>query len=134
MAEAITGLVGAAFGALTTMLGAALSEKRQARRENRNWLRDQRSAAYDGALRHLLRAANLRSESNGGRGAAVLRQEHQREWFDDLVQAQFWLRTAIRHCDTAQLDRHLTPVKSFGRAVLEVLNLQMPCCAWRLAA
>ncbi|MFG2895007.1 hypothetical protein [Streptomyces sp. NPDC048248] len=105
MAEAIIGLVGAVFGALTTMLGAALSEKRQARREDRKWLRDQRAAAYNGALRHLLRAANLRSEFAGGRGAAVLKQEHQREWFDDLVQAQFWLHTATRHCDTAQLDR-----------------------------
>lgn len=105
MAAAIIGLVGALLGALTTMLGAALSERRQARREDGKWRRDQRTAAYDGALRHLLRAANLRSEFAGGNGAAVLRQEHQREWFDDLVQAQFSLHAATRHCEPAQLGR-----------------------------
>ncbi|WP_306319881.1 MULTISPECIES: hypothetical protein [unclassified Streptomyces] len=103
MAAAIIGLVGALLGALTTLLGTALSERRQARREDRKWSRDQRTAAYDGALRHLLRAANLRSEFANGGGAAVLNQEHQREWFDDLVQAQFSLHASIRHCDVAQL-------------------------------
>jgi hypothetical protein len=103
MASAIIGLVGALLGAVTTLFGALLTEHRQARREERKWRRDQRSAAYDGALRHLLRAANLRSEFAGGQGVAILKQEHQREWFDDLVQAQFWLHAATRHCDTAQL-------------------------------
>ncbi|PRY00748.1 hypothetical protein [Allonocardiopsis opalescens] len=105
MTSAIIGLVGALLGALITLFGAVLTEHRQARREERKWRRDQRAAAYDGALRHLLRAANLRSEFDGGGGSAVLRQEHQREWFDDLVQAQFWLHAATRHCGAAQLDR-----------------------------
>lgn len=105
MPAAIIGLVGALLGAVTTLLGAALSERRQARRDDRKWRRDQRAAAYDGALRHLLRAANLRSEFMGGAGAPVLRQEHQREWFDDLVQAQFWLHATARHCEPAQLAR-----------------------------
>jgi hypothetical protein len=105
MAAAIIGLVGAMLGALTTLLGTALSERRQARREDRKWRRDQRTAAYDGALRYLLRAANLRSEFVDGSGAAILKQEHQREWFDDLVEGQFWLHAATHHCDTAQLGR-----------------------------
>jgi hypothetical protein len=105
MAPAIIGLAGAMLGALATLLGTALSERRQARREDRKWRRDQRTAAYDGALRHLLRAANLRSEFVDGRGAAILKQEHQREWFDDLVEGQFWLHAATHHCDAAQLGR-----------------------------
>ncbi|MFA1551142.1 hypothetical protein [Actinomadura chokoriensis] len=105
MGSAVIGLVGALLGGAFTLLGAALSERRQARRDDRKWRREQRMSAYDGALRHLLRAANLRSEFAGGRGAAVLKQEHQREWFDDLVEAQFWLHAATRHCDAAQLDR-----------------------------
>lgn len=52
--------------------------------------RDKRAEAYDGTLRHMLRGANLRSEFLGGTGEVVLRTEHQREFFDDLVQAQFW--------------------------------------------
>ncbi|MFE1191242.1 hypothetical protein ACFW6E_00365 [Streptomyces olivaceoviridis] len=121
MAVAIIGLVGALLGALTTVLGAALSERRQARREDGKRRLDQRIAAYDGALRHLLRAANLRSEFMGGNGAAVLKQEHQREWFDDLVQAQYWLHAATRHCETAQLDR-LTEAAEVLDSYVALLN------------
>jgi len=138
MAAAIIGLVGAMLGALTTLLGTVLTERRQSRREEARWRRDQRAAAYDGTLRHLLRAANLRSEFMGGRGAPVLRQEHQREWFDDLVQAQFWLHQLIRYCDRSQLallqatatrlDQHiarLISAESYGTkgfSILEVLQ------------
>lgn len=104
MGAAVIGLTGALLGVVITLLGGALAERRQARREAERWRRDQRVAAYDGALRHLLRAANMRSEFLGGDGAAVLRPEHQREWFEDLVQAQFWLQVVTRYCGRDQLD------------------------------
>jgi len=104
MAVAIIGLAGAALGALITLFGGMLSEERRNRRDEATWRRDKRAEAYDGALRHLLRAANLRSEFLGGTGAAVLKTEHQREFFDDLVQGQFWLHTASRYSTKAELD------------------------------
>lgn len=105
MTTAIVGLGGGIIGGLMALLGAVLADRRQARTETRRWRRDQLSSAYEQALRYLLRAANRRSEFVGGRGSAVLRREHQREWFDDLVEAQIWLRTVARYCDAAQLDR-----------------------------
>jgi len=85
MGAALIGLAGALFGAITALVGSSLSDRRQARVERARWQRDQLSSAYEQALRYLLRAANRRSEFEGGRGGAILRQEHQREWFDDLV-------------------------------------------------
>jgi hypothetical protein len=105
MAAALLGFAGAIFGAVTALLGSAVSDRRQVRNEERRWRRDQLGSAYEQALRYLFRAANRRSELMNGRGAAVLRQKHQREWFDDLVEAQTWLRTATRYCAPIQLDR-----------------------------
>jgi hypothetical protein len=74
------------------------------RQEDIQWRRDQRVAAYEGALRHLLRAANMRSELTvkGGTLTTILSQEHMREWFGDLVEAQFWMHTLISRCEPAQ--------------------------------
>ncbi|MEV4755341.1 hypothetical protein AB0J86_09540 [Micromonospora sp. NPDC049559] len=142
MAVAIIGLVGALLGAVTTLLGVVLTERGQARREEARWRRDQRAAAYDGTLRHLLRAANLRSEFAEGGGMAVVRQEHQREWFDDLVQAQFWLHQLIRYCDgsqlpglqaaAARLDLHvarLITAESYGGKGFSILAILQECIA-----
>jgi hypothetical protein len=104
MTAAITGLIGAVFGAMAALVGSALSDRRQARQEDIRWRRDQRVAAYEGALRHLLRAANMRSKVHIQHGAmtGVLSEEHQREWFGDLVDAQFWLHTLISRYEPAQ--------------------------------
>jgi hypothetical protein len=103
--SALIGLGGVILGAVATLLSPALADSRQARGEARRWRRDQLANAYEQALRYLLRAANRRSEFQGGRGGAVLNRQHQREWFDDIVEAQLWLRTVTRYCDPAQLDR-----------------------------
>jgi hypothetical protein len=124
MGAAIIGLVGAMLGALTALLGATLTDRRQTRREEAKWRRDQRSAAYDGALRHLLRAANIRSEFRGGGGMAVLRQEHQREWFDDLVHAQFWLHQLIRYCDRSQLDNLQAAAKRLDVHIARLISAE----------
>ena len=114
MTAAVIGLIGAALGALITFFGGQFNAARQARRDEVTWRRDKRAEAFDGALRHMLRAANLRSEFTGGNGGAVLKTEHQREFFDDLVQAQFWLHTAARYCSGHEL--------AALRDVMEVLD------------
>jgi hypothetical protein len=120
MTAAIIGLVGAAAGALITLFGGMLTEQRRVRRDEATWRRDKRAEAYDGALRHLLRAANLRSEFHGGAGEAVLKTQHQREFFDDLVEAQFWLHTAARYCSGTELEslREVTSVLNLAIAKL----------------
>lgn len=102
MTAALSGFAGAVLGALTTLVGAMFADRRQAKAEARRWRRDQLETAYAQTIRYLLRAANRRSEFVGGTGGAVLRLEHQREWFDDLVEAQVWMRTITRYCGNAQ--------------------------------
>lgn len=105
MTTALIGLGGVLLGVVAALLGPVLTDRRHFRSEARRWRRDQLATAYEQALRYLLRAANRRSLFQGGRGGAVLNQEHQREWFDDLVEAQVWLRTVARYCDANQVDR-----------------------------
>ena len=71
MAVAVIGLIGVALGALMTQVGSVLADRRQSRTEAARWRRDQKAAAYDGALRHLLRTANRRSKITGEAGAIV---------------------------------------------------------------
>jgi hypothetical protein len=124
MTAAIIGLAGATVGALATLLGGILTQGLQDRRDDAKWRRDKRADAYDGALRHLLRAANLRSEFVGGNGLAVIKKEHQREWFDDLVQAQFWMHTVSQYCDPGQLPEVLETARLLDSHVDRLLSSQ----------
>lgn len=107
MAVAVIGLIGVALGALMTQVGSVLTDRRQSRTEAVRWRRDQKAAAYDGALRHLLRAANRRSKLTVGAGAvgAIISQEDVGQLFDDLVEAQFWVHVLATRCGAAQVDR-----------------------------
>ncbi|MFF7115480.1 hypothetical protein ACFY91_24660 [Streptomyces albogriseolus] len=107
MGAAYIGLIGALLGAITALAGSILSVRMQARHERTRWVRDRRQAAYDGAVRYLLRALNRRSKISvsGGRIVSVIAEEHVRETFDDLVEAQFWFRALTAACGDRQLER-----------------------------
>jgi hypothetical protein len=38
-------------------------------------------------------------------GVAYIKEEHVREWFDDLVEAQFWLQGLSSRCGESQIAR-----------------------------
>ncbi|GAA3481642.1 hypothetical protein GCM10018966_061730 [Streptomyces yanii] len=57
-----------------------------------------------GRVTGLLRAANRRSTITAEAGA-IMAKEHVREWFDDLVEAEYWRRTLTSCCGDAQLAR-----------------------------
>jgi len=99
---AFVAVIATVVGAMLALVGGAATARRQGRRDERKWLHDQRAAAYDGTLEHLLRVANHRSEFADSDGRTVLLQEHQAEWFDDLVRAQFWFQKLVRYCDESQ--------------------------------
>lgn len=102
MTTALIGLAGALLGAVTALVGAALSDRRQLTNEEMRWRRDQMSTAYETTLRYLLRAANRRSEVDPELGRGVLNKEHQREWYDDVVEGHCWLLILISRCGAAQ--------------------------------
>lgn len=124
MGPAIIGLIGALLGAAAAVVGSLVSARLQALHEKARWQRDRQQAAYDGALRYLLRAANRRSEFTvaSGRISTVLSQEHVREWFDDLVEAQFWLRSLTSCCGAGQLERIRETVDALDGAVASLVN------------
>lgn len=99
MTATVIGLVGAVFGALTALIGSALSERRQARHEIRRWRRDQRAAAYDAAFRSLTQAASHRHKVRAE--GAMLNEAELQEWFNDVVEAQYRLRVLTSHCHRA---------------------------------
>jgi hypothetical protein len=101
MIAAVFGFAGAVLGAVTALISAALGDRRHTRAEHLQWCRDQRTAVYAGAIRYLLRAAYRRSEISPN-GSALNSPEHQREWFDDLVEVQYWMRTLGSRCGEAQ--------------------------------
>lgn len=100
---AVVGLIGALLGALMTQLGAVLTDHRQVRTEAIRWNRDQKTAAYDNTIRHLLRAANRRSALTGE--FAYIDKAGVRQLFEDLVEAQFWIHTLVTRCDVSQTER-----------------------------
>jgi hypothetical protein len=75
----------------SALAGSALSYRMKMRQEDIGWRRDQRVAAYEGALRHLLRAADMRCQigivDSDGIRCTSTNDEHQREWFGDLAEA-----------------------------------------------
>jgi hypothetical protein len=95
MTAAIFGLVGATIGAVTALIGSALTERRQVRIESARFHRDQRSTAYDSLFRSATRAASYRYKipAAGNPDQSILQQ-----WFDDLVEVQYRLRVLISHC------------------------------------
>jgi hypothetical protein len=110
MAEAIIGLFGVAFGAVMALVGSALSEQRQARREHERWLRDQRAAGYGGLFRSLVRGARgsqadlvealsqlgiLTSICRPGKGTRLLRASEELEIALGAISARDLARSTV---------------------------------------
>lgn len=100
MSPAVAGLLGAATGAIASLLGSMISNwlllrkdreqwlrTREAEREN--WLREQLQTIYSNCLDYLSRLS--RRSKLTAEGDAILVQEHQRELFTDFAEAQKWL-------------------------------------------
>jgi hypothetical protein len=101
LASILSAVVGASIG----FVGGWLSDRRNERQEQARWRREQRTTAYDAALRHLLHAANWRSKTVVKTGTPISEAPERGQWFHEVQQAQFWLRTLGSHCGTTQYDR-----------------------------
>lgn len=108
MTIAILSLVGTLLGAVTALVGTTLSDRHKERTAAADWTRSQRSAAYEGALRFLLRATNPPYTDTDA---------SQREWFSEVVEAQFWLQTLIARCGTDQVSRLAEAAETLDHAI-----------------
>jgi gas vesicle protein len=98
VSSAIAGLVGAAIGALAGVAGAFLSQRMQARATQERALQSKREEAYSSTLRYLLRVQNRRSGIAAESGHTYIVKESIKDFFDDMVEAQFWASTLTVYC------------------------------------
>jgi hypothetical protein len=101
---ALAGLIGAVIGGVATLAGSAVTSRLQARLEAVKWARDRKAEAYDSTIRYFLRAANRRSEFSAEGGPYVAKAQVG-EFFDDLVEAQYWLAVLTTLCGEGQRER-----------------------------
>ena len=100
MGAAIVALIGATIGAMAGIAGGYITQLMQAKVERENWIRSKREETYANTLRSLLRVGNRRSAVS--KGTAYVSQDFIKEWFDDLVEAQFWASSLTIYCSKSQ--------------------------------
>jgi hypothetical protein len=108
MDAAISGLVGAAIGALAAIGSTIVTSLLQSNQEHSRWLRDQRQAAYSNSMRYILRVLYKRSEITATSGA-ILGKEDVKELFADMSEALTWTNVACSCC-SAQVQATLVQV------------------------
>jgi hypothetical protein len=97
---AIAGLIGAGIGALAGVAGAFISQYMLARATRQRALLGKKEEAYSSTLRYLRRAQNRRSGIAAGSSRTFVGEP--KDWFDDLVEAQFWASTLTVYCSAGQ--------------------------------
>src|SRR5215217_8234197 len=124
MNAAIAGLIGAAIGALASILGTVVTQFLQARATARNRLRDKKEEAYSNTLRYLLRVQNKRSEMSvkGGQLTTILGEDDVKVWFDDVIEAQFWVTSLSVYCSPSYRNKILDNSSQMNQAVKEFLS------------
>jgi len=103
MNSAVAGLLGALIGAAAGLAGAWITSSREARREQAKWLLEARVNAYSGAIRHLYRASYRMTRVSAEFGP-IVDEEHIKEWFDDVVEALYYVVWSTVVCGNRQLD------------------------------
>jgi len=98
---ALAAVLGAGIGALATVAGSALTAHQQGAQQRAVASRQRKEAAYDNAIRSLLRARNRRSVLTA-EGLAVIAKDDIGTLFDDLVDAQHWLSVLVTACGSKQ--------------------------------
>jgi hypothetical protein len=100
--------MGAGLGAGATVLGSwltvrhhAAQAREQAAQQQIADLHRRKEAAYSNAIRSLLRARNRRSALSAG-GGSYIAKEDVGTFFDDLVEAQYWLSVLTTVCGAKQ--------------------------------
>jgi hypothetical protein len=119
VSSAIVGLIGAAIGALAGVGGAVISQRMQARATQQRTLESKKEEAYSSTLRYLLRVQNRRSGLSGESGMPYIAKEGIKDFFDDMVDAQFWVSTLTIYCAEDQRET----VEKVSRALNETVAL-----------
>jgi hypothetical protein len=99
MDAAVAGFLGAIVGGAATFGGTVVSNAQQAQREHKKQHEQRKVEAYSNTLRSLLRVAHRRS-SVSAEGGAFLGKDMIASWFDDIVDAEYWLTILSATCSS----------------------------------
>jgi len=101
MDAAVAGLLGALVGGVATFGGTVVTNAQQVRRDQIKQRNDRKVEAYSNSIRSLLRVAHRRSTFSA-EAPAVLGQDVAASWFDDIVDAEYWLTVLTAACGSRQ--------------------------------
>jgi hypothetical protein len=118
MDTAIAGFLGALVGGAATFGGTVVSNTQQARRERKKEHEQRKVEAYSNSMRSLLRVAHRRSIITGEVGA-IIGKDMLASWFDDIVDAEYWLTILSAACGS----RYRESIQKTANKLLENVNL-----------
>lgn len=121
MDPALAGLLGAVVGAAAGLGGAVVAAASQARTMTSQFGRQQRVAAYSGAVLSMFRAAGRRSQVTG-EGYVLLSKEDQAKWFLDLIDAVNGLTSASAFCSPTYQSELQTLLVQYRELVQQITH------------
>jgi len=110
--------MGAGIGASATVIGNLVNTRSQASHERTSWNRERKEAAYNNAIRYVLRARN-RSSGLTEEGMSHMTEESIAAFFDDLVDAQHWVSMLTTACADDQRNALVAVRERLNRIVDE---------------
>jgi hypothetical protein len=114
MDAAVAGFLGAIVGGAATFGGTVVSNAQQAQREHKKQHEQRKVEAYSNTLRSLLRVAHRRSSISSEAGT-VLGKDIIASWFDDIVDAEYWLTILSAACSS----RHRESIQKAAHELYE---------------
>jgi hypothetical protein len=97
MDAGLAAILGGILGGLSTAMGSLMVSTRIGSIEREKSRQQSKQEAYRAAIHSLLEAQRMRSYLTAD-GSAVLSREHQKDWFDALIEAEYWLTVLLTVC------------------------------------
>lgn len=120
----VAALLGACIGAVSSTLGAFLSNYLESRRDKAKWLFEKKIEAYSNSLRYLTRVLNRRTAITSS-GQAILEKSGVSEWLNDLCEAQIWLSSLQMYCSNQNREVLESSLDRLSGRVREFMNNSM---------
>lgn len=117
MDAAIAGFLGAIVGGAATFGGTVVSNSQQAGRERKKENKQRKVEAYSNSIRSLIRVAHRRSTFSA-KTSDALGEEIVASWFDDIVDAEYWLTILTAACGS----RHRESIQKAAQALFEEID------------
>lgn len=117
----VAALLGACIGAVSSTLGAFLSNFLATRRDRVKWQLEKKVEVYTNSLRYLTKILNRRTAITA-EGKAILEKHAVSEWLNDLCEAQIWLAYLQIYCSKKNKKVIKKTLDKLSQRVCEFMN------------